>query len=155
MADFKFQSRLKEYPEHAAALGIIIDTCSTIEKVCCEIVAGLLGVSDAKAEAIIYSLQNSRAQFDITQALTVKFAPEKVRQKIVDELESARRLFRLRNDLTHGMWISRWNKLRIHHPKKQQRARERAVSIKEMHLLLADLETCLNKLISLSGELRT
>ena len=154
MANFRFQSDLKLFPKHAEALGIIVDTCSTIEKVCCEIVAGLLGVSDDKAEAVIYSLQNSRARFDITRALAEKFAPKQIRQKLIDELDTARKLVARRNDLTHGMWISRRDKPHIHHVKKSTRSKERVVSIREMNLLLSALETCLNDLVSLSIDLR-
>ncbi|MGD0027261.1 MAG: hypothetical protein ABSC37_22010 [Xanthobacteraceae bacterium] len=143
-------SHLKYHPKHAEKLGYIVDTCATIEKVCCEIVAGLLKVSDEKAVAVIYAVQSSRSRFGIVEALTRGFALETIKKRTLQEIVTAHTLFKRRNDLVHNMWISRRDKPRIYRAKAKPKARERAVSLRELDLLLTDLENCLDRLTSLS-----
>lgn len=145
---------LKDHPKHAETLGFVVSACATIEKVCCEIAAGLLGVDDAKAEAIFYSLQANRARFEILTALTSKFAPNRVRQPLLDELAAVQRLFNKRNDLIHNLWITRHGKPHLHNIKRALGQRERIVSDKEMTALLSDLEDSQSRLVSISLALR-
>lgn len=147
-------SHLKYHPKHAERLGFIVDTCATIEKVCCEIAAGLLKVSDEKAVAIIYAVQSSRTRFGIVEALAKGFASDSIKMPISQELDIAHSLFKRRNDLVHNMWVSRRDKPRIHRPSAKLKARERTVSLKELDLLLADLEDCLDRLTSISIAVR-
>ena len=102
-------------------LGYIVSTCATIEKVCCEIVAGLLGVADIKAEAVIYSLQASRARFEIMTKLTQKFAPVHIQETLLAELKVTQKLFKKRNELTHNLWITRHSQPHLHNIKRAPR----------------------------------
>jgi len=135
-------------------LGYIVSTCASIEKVCCEIVAGLLGVADAKAEAIIYSLQANRARFEIMTALAKKFAPNHIQGPLLVELKAVQKLFNKRNDLIHNLWITRHGEPHLHNIKHAPAQRERVVNYKEMTMLLSDLENSQNRLVSISIALR-
>jgi hypothetical protein len=46
MEAHRFQSALKDHPEHAQILGLIADTCNLIERVLCEVVAMALSLTD-------------------------------------------------------------------------------------------------------------
>lgn len=154
MADtpYRLQSALKQHPDHAQTLGVIQDTCNMIEKVGTEAVAICLSIPDEQAEAIIYSLQNSRARFDVIAAVIRSYGcDESVSKPLLDQIDCARRLFSRRNELIHGMWDSRWGKTYIlKFGSRDANKRHRPVNLTQLQTLLQELEDCLNAMIDAS-----
>jgi hypothetical protein len=108
MEAHRFQSALKNHPEHARILGLIADTSNIIEKVLCEAIAQSLKISDEQSESFYYSLQTSRAHFDVAVGVLGRFVePEASRVQYLDQIETARRLFSRRNAMMHNIWDSR------------------------------------------------
>jgi hypothetical protein len=153
MEAHRFQSALKDYPEHARILGLIADTCNLIEKVLCEAVAAALSLSDAQTEAFYYSLQASRSRFDVASGVLSRFVqPDASRDQYLAQIDIAKRLFSRRSAMVHNIWDSRRAIAGIldFSESPGSRSRWRPISIKEMEKLLTELENCLNGIIEIS-----
>ena len=149
----RFQSALKNCPDHARTLGLIVDTCNIIERMLCEAFAQALSISAEKAEAIFYSLRGSRAQLEIAKCVLERFAePESLRAQYLAQTEWAERLFRQRNAMVHNIWDAQGDKAAIRDFSKplDSQARRRPIPINELEKLLAELEECLNGIIEIS-----
>ena len=149
----RFQSTLRQYPEHAQCLGLIADTCNLIEKVFCEAVAYSMSISDEQAEAIFYSVRNSRSRFDIAERVIDRFTePQDAKAGLLKQLGIARSLFSRRNMFVHSVWDARRGKtalLDFGKPGNSQ-ARSRPMSLPGLNKLLDELEECLNNTVEAS-----
>jgi hypothetical protein len=153
MESFRIQSALKGHPEHAQILGLIADTCNMIERVLCEAIAFSLSITDEQAESFYYSLQTSRAHFDVAKGVLERFThSEGSKAAYLKQIETARKLFGRRNAMVHNQWDSRHGRagILVFSEKPISRSRARPVSIKEMEKLLTELEDCLNAFIDIS-----
>lgn len=153
MEEHRFQSALKEHPEHARMLGLIADTCNLIERTLCDLMAMILKIPSRKAEAIFYSLQASRSRLDIAAASLERFAGPTFASQYVTQIAKARKLFGRRNAMVHNIWQTRKRGgagIIDFGESPRSPARERPISIKEMEKLLAELEDCLNDLLDIS-----
>jgi len=153
MEEHRFQSALKDYPDHARILGLIADTCNLIEKVLCEAVAAALSLRDEQTESFYYSLQASRSRFAVAAGVLGRFVqPDASRDQYLAKIEIAKRLFGRRSAMVHNIWDSRRagaGILDFSEP-PGSRARWRPVSTTEMGKLLSELEDCLNSIIDIS-----
>jgi hypothetical protein len=153
MEEHRFQSALKNHPDHARLLGLIADTCNLIERVLCEAIATTFSLTDEQVEAFYYSLQTSRAHFDVAAGVLTRFVQDEAsRAQYLDQIEIARRLFARRNAMVHNLWNSRHSGagiLDFSKPPNSQ-SRSRPISTKEMEKLLSELEDCLNTIIDIS-----
>lgn len=153
MEEHRFQSALKDHPEHARILGLIADTCNLIERVLCEAVAMALSLTDEQAESFYYSLLASRSHFDVATGVLSRFVqPDASRDQYLAQIEIAKRLFGRRNAMVHNIWDSRRSVVGIldFSEPPDSRARSRPISTTEMEKLLSELEDCLNAIIDIS-----
>ena len=153
MEEHRFQSALKDHPEHARILGLIADTCNLIERVLCEAVAMALSLTDEQVESFYYSLGASRAHFDVATGVIGRFVqPDASRDQYLAQIDIARRLFRRRNAMVHNIWDSRRSVVGIldFREPPDSRSRARPISTTEMEKLLFELEDCLNAIIDIS-----
>jgi hypothetical protein len=153
METHRFQSALKDHPEHAQMLGLIADTCNLIERVLCEAVAMALSLTDEQVESFYYSLLTSRAHFDVAAGVLGRFVqPDASRDQYLAQIETAKRLFGRRNAMVHNIWDSRRLVVGIldFSEPATSRARSRPISTTEMGKLLSELEDCLNTIIDIS-----
>jgi hypothetical protein len=153
METHRFQSALKDHPEHARILGLIADTCNLIERVLCEAIAMALSLTDEQVESFYYSLLASRSHFDVASGVLSRFVePDASRDQYLAQIEIAKRLFGRRNAMVHNIWDSRRSVVGIldFSEPPSSRSRSRPISTKEMEKLLTELEDCLNAIIEIS-----
>jgi hypothetical protein len=153
MEEHRFQSALKNHPEHARILGLIADTCNMVERVLCEAIAFTLSITDEQTESFYYSIQTSRGHFDVAAGVLSRFTePESVQKQYLRQIDIARRLFARRNSMMHNQWDSRRKTaaILVFSETPKSRSRFRPVSTKEMEKLLTELEDCLNAIVDIS-----